>query len=469
VWSWQDKKCRHSYLDVDEILAGKLRDVPEPKTATLPEEWIDLINDKVGPHGTLVVWSNLDRIAWKTSRAFLKNAEFLIGRMYRYFIMDGSACIRLAAFEGPEEDAEPDYHVPPNDPLYLIPNSSLSSPYDKSPAFDAVVETEEAPVRVRFRGEDHVVRFKVSVAKSEVRQAGGASQIGKHAARNVGVSVVRARRELEINHGFEISYDPRERWWGIEVSFDPGLDDVFGVTNNKQAATAFRPLDLDADAAEEGVTPGAYKEQLEADDDPRWLMYEISGKIEKWLRDTLRPQIVLQARRRKRELPVPGSSEDVGTRATRRRREELGDTGESDKQEDTPAKEREQQVVKELVASGRSDKDAEELGGLLVRSDIKFHFEETELGSPAIFDIKSMAGKIFIKINARHPVTENLYEILKKEDLEQETPALRALKLMLMAWARLEDEAGEHRKIQLSDIRMDWGRMARDFLMAANE
>ena len=26
------------------------------------------------------------------------------------------------------------------------------------------------------------------------------------------------------------------RWWGAEVSFSSGMDDVFGVTNNKQHA-----------------------------------------------------------------------------------------------------------------------------------------------------------------------------------------------------------------------------------------
>ena len=58
-------------------------------------------------------------------------------------------------------------------------------------------------------------------------------------ARNVGVSVVRAGRELELDQGWASSYEPRERWWGVEVSFDPGLDDLFGVSNNKQFARNF--------------------------------------------------------------------------------------------------------------------------------------------------------------------------------------------------------------------------------------
>ena len=41
-----------------------------------------------------------------------------------------------------------------------------------------------------------------------------------------------------LDDGWCIGYDPRERWWGAEIEFPPTLDEVFGVPNNKQAATA---------------------------------------------------------------------------------------------------------------------------------------------------------------------------------------------------------------------------------------
>ena len=46
-------------------------------------------------------------------------------------------------------------------------------------------------------------------------------------------------RELILDAGWCIGYDPRERWWGAEIEFPPSLDEVFGVPNNKQAATHF--------------------------------------------------------------------------------------------------------------------------------------------------------------------------------------------------------------------------------------
>ena len=44
---------------------------------------------------------------------------------------------------------------------------------------------------------------------------------GKYAARNVGVSIVRADRELELNTSWVNPGDLRERWWGVELSFEP--------------------------------------------------------------------------------------------------------------------------------------------------------------------------------------------------------------------------------------------------------
>jgi hypothetical protein len=86
-----------------------------------------------------------------------------------------------------------------------------------------------------------------------------------------------------------------------------------------------------------------------------------------------------------------------------------------------------------------------------------------------------VAGEIVIKININHPAYRNLVEVLEAETVDEETTgselrdrlqrANRGLKLLLMAWARYEDEQttdGEREQIQ--DIRTDWGRVAYRFL-----
>ena len=232
-------------------------------------------------------------MTWKGSKALLENAEFLVGRIYRYFIDQKKARIRLAAFEETEAGLENRYDedVRPNDPLYLMRNTSAPAPYDEEPAFDLLGERE---LKVGHRDAEHTIQIRYSVTKQKPRQQGGNSLIGRHAARNQGVSVVRAMCELEMNNSFDSRSDPRDRWWGIEVLFEPQLDDVFGVTNNKQAATAFRNLSLEEDAEAEDMPPGEYRDRLRETNDPRLVIYEVSKEINKILNDVLWPQIELQ-------------------------------------------------------------------------------------------------------------------------------------------------------------------------------
>ena len=72
-------------------------------------------------------------------------------------------------------------------------------------------------------------------------------------------------------------------------------------------------------------------------------------------------------------------------------------------------------------------------------------------------------------LNENHPARDGLFELLKNEEGEADFPALKSLKLLLEAWARMEDEASGPRKQALEDIRSDWGRMARDFLQEAEQ
>jgi hypothetical protein len=88
----------------------------------------------------------------------------------------------------------------------------------------------------------------------------------------------------------------------------------------------------------------------------------------------------------------------------------------------------------------------------------------------AVFDVTSKAGVIIIAINTRHPAHEHLFELLRdgQEDAP-ESPALQGLKLLLTAWARMEDEASGDIRTQLEDLRGEWGRIARDFIREADE
>ncbi|MCB0084651.1 MAG: ATP-binding protein, partial [Caldilineaceae bacterium] len=137
VWSWEDgpDNALYTYLDIDEIAQKNLTQVPEPKPRPIPQIWLE-VGKTFAKTGTLVVWSQLDRVMWRTAKSIIEHSEFLVGRMYRYFLADGRVRIRLAYFDmDAMVRAVEETFAKPNDPLYLMSNTSCPAPYDTTPMF----------------------------------------------------------------------------------------------------------------------------------------------------------------------------------------------------------------------------------------------------------------------------------------------------------------------------------------------
>ena len=242
----------------------------------------------------------------------------------------------------------------PNDPLYLLPNTSCSAPWDNIPMF-AQHAFQNTEFKIKFQDEIHTVTVRFAYAKEEAR-AGynpGSQPHGRHAKRNIGVSIVRAGRELELDTSWTDEHELRERWWGAEVSFAPALDDLFGVTNNKQTARNFRELakaDLE-DRLEPGQSWGAKKDELNSDEDPGLPLLEIAQHIRNNI-STIRRLLRVQGAKSKSKRHTGPNAEELGTEATRERISE-GHRGESDKQEEQQNIEtRQHEIIAELVETG---------------------------------------------------------------------------------------------------------------------
>ena len=224
VWSWQDgpNNAIHTYIDIGEIETGELQQVPIPSVKPIPKIWCE-VGNSIGKSGTLVVWTSLDRIMWRTAKAIIDNSELLIGRMYRYFLSDEKVRIRLLSFDMGTVARCRETHEKlalPNDPLYLLPKTSCPAPWDTTPMF-AQHAFQNTVFKIKFRDEIHAVTVRFAYAKEETR-AGynpGSQPHGRHAKRNIGVSIVRADRELELDTSWTDEHELRERWWGAEVSF----------------------------------------------------------------------------------------------------------------------------------------------------------------------------------------------------------------------------------------------------------
>ena len=483
VWTWQNgvENALHSYLDLNEIKSRQMTEVPEPTTQPIPMIWTK-IADEFGHSGTLVVWSNIDRCMWRTGKAIIDNSEFVIGRMYRKFLNDEKVKIRMVAFD---LDALYDIilakNARPNDPGYLIEKTSCPAPYDNQAMFQPWEgdTSYEATYKINFKEKEHDVKIRFSYAKESARQAEpgknpGDLPHGKHASKNVGLSVVRVGRELELDQNLVNNYDPTERWWGIEVDFPPSLDDIFGVTNNKQSARNFAEiLQLDIESLlEEGKTVAQLKEELLQDEDPKYPLLELAHKISSQL-SVIRRLIKAQTKgtRTSEKRHDPYKPEKVATTITQERKIQ-GHKGKSDADEQLPKAERKQVIKETLKAEGVTETQAELLAATTVDDGLKYTFAQSPLDSSAFFSVKSRGGAIIVSLNTNHPAYENLVEILEmnvdKADIEtlrtRLINSLDGLKLLLMAWARYEDELDGKRKENAQDTRIDWGRVARRFL-----
>jgi len=475
VWSWQDgKEPIHTYLDLQEINEGHLKSVPAPEKRAIPSVW-RVAAQNIEKSGTLVVWSKVDRCTWRTSRAIIENSEFAIGRMYRMFLQSGRASIRMAAFDINDPSSFTiDKVAQANDPMYLMQITSCPAPWDQTAMFEPHGDPRE--IEVGFNGKKHIVRVTFSIAKKPAREGynPGRKDYGQHAAHNVGVSIVRANRELELQLAWTTRHEPRERWWGAQVEFPPALDEIFGVTNDKQSARALEDLaNLDAEeiAEREGFdSVQELRSEWKQIDEPRLVLLDVKQHLESNL-NVIRSQLRTQGAQGTKLTRHPDSAEAIATEATRQR-QIAGHRGESDAAESDPIEKRRVEIEQGFIDAGFEPAVANERAVRILDDRRKYEFMHASIETDAFFTVRPKGGTLLIFINTDHPAYQHLVALLEQDPDESDLSAIRqrmrrsyeGLKLLIEAWARYEDELPLEQKDRAKEVRADWGRVAKQFL-----
>ena len=127
-----------------------------------------------------------------------------------------------------------------------------------------------------------------------------------------------------------------------------------------------------------------------------------------------------------------------------------------------------------IEEEGLSEDEARAIAEDLIESQSKYLFTTFVGEGSSFFSVKQRAGEILIRLNKDHPAYENLIEVLEEipeddtdrdELMERLRRARRGLKLLLMAWARYEDETqNKVDRQRLQESRQDRGTVARKFL-----
>ncbi len=484
VWSWQSgiENAHAVALDIDDVKKYQNGDMPTPVKKSIPQIWLES-GTEFGESGTLVVWSKLDRMMWNKGETLVTHSESLIGRMYRKFLEEDKIKINMKVFNiNMPSLVSLERLALPNDPNYLIAKTSCPEPFDNTPMFEPYggIENYEKKFTINTDGEDHDLFVRLSISKDEARlDNAGNKPHGKHAAKNVGISIVRAGRELELDHTLVLKSDPRERWWGVEVEFPPSLDELMGVTNNKQSARNFSDiLDIVEDIEKmqkEGKHIHQIQEEFEEEGDPRAPLIIVCDYINRKIKE-MRKIINMQnqgARAKRFDETKTNEVEKKATDFTNARKQQ-GHVGESDKDENNPPEQRAKDIEDGLTSQGVKKEVAEKVARYTVEHNLKYSFTEHPFESDAFFSVRPSGGAINILINQEHPAYSSLVEVLLDDGSETEnievlrkrlSKASEGLRLLLAAWARFEDETPDgQRKDHIQDIRKDWGRIARNFL-----
>jgi hypothetical protein len=275
---------------------------------------------------------------------------------------------------------------------------------------------------------------------------------------------------------------------GAEIEFPPALDDVFGVTNNKQYARNFAELAKIkiGDLLEGGKTIHNLIQEWEENGDPRAPLLQIAQVIESnigILRGMLeKSQKGVRAKKRHEKALI----EEQATVATQWRKE-AGHKGGSDLAEDAPTEQRIEalatEIGKEIADGGKPTKEqqhiAQEMAARIINNGLKYEIEEAEIEMEAFFSVKAVAGILRVTLNTGHPAYKYLVQVLDRNVENVPAEQLRerlqnasdGLRLLLTAWARYEDEQPDGRRREaVREARTDWGRVARQFYnTVANE
>lgn len=256
VYSWVNlNEVYYQSIDYREMRINQEYYINPSKKVKFPSKYF--LPDFIPEHGTIVVWSELEKDNQFRPSTVAERMSVELGRIFRKYIQNNQIKILLS----------PDFQKPlicePRDPLMLSSNDYfLGDPMGSSKKYiggECLFEpfqykdfvNGEKVISVPYFDENKNISFSnVIITASVIKEKfyykaaykdnydkPGDTEIGKYLKKMAnGITVLRANREIDFDY-FDF-YDsvnaPNDRWFKIQIAFTRELDDVFGVSNNKQ-------------------------------------------------------------------------------------------------------------------------------------------------------------------------------------------------------------------------------------------
>jgi hypothetical protein len=390
VYTWQSSEVLWSRLDIDEIISERRRTLP-------PIERVKHVPfSATSPTGTVVRLLRCDRIEYKRPSALVQRLEEDLGRIYRRFLAR-DLDLRVNG-----------HHIKAVDPLFLQSSARVSGArqFGDELVYQVASSRGLGEVRVRF---SELPIDQWHALPSDAKRAMGVTNAPS-------VSIVRADREIDRGWFFmggkrRENYDD---WWRCEVSFDPALDELFGLTHAKQAVT---PRDEISEVLVPDLEPIA-----------RALNARVRHRFELAKATAPLGEAEKQAGRAESSLPAMPKRRDAIPVALR----ELLDDSTSSR-------------------AGRAP----------------YQIVVTDLPTTAAFEVLARDGRLLLLLNSRHPLYRDLYGPLAMSESPKDQDVAKQVALAVLAAARAE--VGTRRSLERSQVqrfRQTWADVLATFLNA---
>ena len=262
--------------------------------------------------------------------------------------------------------------------------------------------------------------------------------------------------------------------------FEPGLDEAFGVDHNKQMATRISNAARALVNSRSRTDSGAIGELEIDEDDPAYPMYQMVAHIRRTTRNMFGEIKQLFKQRKQRLKQAAGEEgalspgQEAALIAKEARQEELREGAQptaTDIKRDSTDPDAKVAALAEHFEQGDLDAEtARRYASSIVARDDWYAFGQRKLYGHQMFGVDNVDGVLVVSLNINHELSDFL-DVLEEqsEDLDDHLArrAAIALRTLLLAWARLQDETAENRdRAELEHIAVQWGRHARNFLPA---
>lgn len=417
-------------VDLNEVTkkaltsGGDVSYTPKAEKTSLPDFVKDYIKKQWKKddleQGTVVLLINPDRIRrFALPQAFQQKMLLNIGLTYRHYMPDVTFYVN-------------DKKVEMIDPLFLNPNCIG---YDASNGFiaegleDMVIRVKNTLPSGKMVEGNITLRFSKTHPRFQRDKEGSLikSRWNTMKENNAYFIVCRAGRQIDLvkepdyqnpdDNTTILTYDAN---WAIELDFDPVLDELFGITTNKQQVEldsylwdVFKEHDLPA-------TITSIRREIQK------FRVKDEVKQEEKLEDNRDSEQIMKEAEKYDRLDLPQEKRDEADEKLREEAEEQA----QDENEDV------EEVVQKLEAGAEKK---------------KYKVEFSDLPGAPFYDVEQWGPQTRIRINTAHRFYSDIYS-------QQDTRGKTALELLLFVLGKCELESTGEKELFYGNERYEWSK-----------